>query len=190
MISYKSSEPRPPIMEGSPPRLRVPFADWDRPPWNRWSFQHVRELLPTAEVWRGEGTAAALASSPVDLDDLALDLVDGTRSNVGTFLDESYTDGFLVLHRGRVLFERYFNGMIARTLHLSQSMAKSVTAACAGVLVGERVLDPEALITRYLPELETTAYREAELRHVTFLLQHRCAPHFFWFLSVAMKTNF
>src|SRR5437763_1417260 len=32
--------------------------------------------------------------------------------------------------------------------------------------VGERVLDPQALITRYLPELETTAYREAELRHV------------------------
>jgi CubicO group peptidase (beta-lactamase class C family) len=153
-------------MRGSPPALRVPFADWDRPPWNRWSFQHVRELLPAAEVWRGDRPVAALSSAATDLGPVGFDLVDGSRSNVTAFLDESYTDGFLVLHRGRIVSELYFNGMTPRSLHLSQSMAKSVTAACAGVLIGRGVLDPDALITRYLPELEATAYREARLRHV------------------------
>jgi CubicO group peptidase (beta-lactamase class C family) len=166
MTSYKNSESPPPIMRGSPPALRVPFPDWDRPPWNRWSFQHVRELLPTAEVWRGSGSPSALASSPTELADIAFDLVNGSRANVRAFLDESHTDGFLILHGGHIRFERYSNGMTARTLHLSQSMAKSVAAACAGVLVGRRVLDPEALITHYLPELEATAYRDAQLRHV------------------------
>src|SRR5947209_18181279 len=107
-----------------------------------------------------------LPLSPTDLDDIGFDLVDGARCNVGAFLDESYTDGFLVLHGGRIICERYFNGMTARTLHLSQSMAKSVTGACAGVLAGKRVLDPDALVTHYLPELEATAYRGAKLRHV------------------------
>jgi hypothetical protein len=40
MPSYKNSEPRPAIMRGSPPEPRVPLEDWDRPPWNRWAFQH------------------------------------------------------------------------------------------------------------------------------------------------------
>ena len=45
-------------------------------------------------------------------------------------------------------------------------MAKSVTAAAAGCLVAQGLLDPDALITYYLPELEATAYRGARLRHV------------------------
>ena len=166
MTSYKNSETSPPIMLGSPPAERVPIADWDRPPWNRWSFQHVRELLPTAEVWRGSKPPSALASAPTDLDSVAFDLVDGGRSDVRSFLDDSYTDGFLIFHRGKIVSESYFNGMTARTLHLSQSMSKSVTAAAAGVLVGQGALDPQAPIVSYLPELARTAYRDAKLQHV------------------------
>jgi hypothetical protein len=68
MTSYKNSEPRLPIMRGSPPALRVPLMDWDRPPWNRWSFQHVREILPTAEVRRGSGAQSVFPQVPQDLD--------------------------------------------------------------------------------------------------------------------------
>jgi CubicO group peptidase (beta-lactamase class C family) len=166
MMSYKNSEPRPPIMRGSPPDLRVPFADWDRPPWNRWAFQHVREILPTAEVWRGNGPSSLLPQTPQDLGGIEFALSDGTRTTLETFLDDSYTDGFLVLHRGRIVSERYFNGMTERRLHLSQSMAKSVTAAAAGCLVSEGVLDPAKLVTHYLPELSATAYHGASLQQV------------------------
>ena len=55
MASYRNSDPRLPLMQGSPPSLIAPRGDWDRAPWNRWAFQHVREILPTAEVWRGRG---------------------------------------------------------------------------------------------------------------------------------------
>jgi CubicO group peptidase (beta-lactamase class C family) len=56
--------------------------------------------------------------------------------------------------------------MDGRTLHLSQSVAKSVTAAAAGVLVGRGILDVTAKITDYIPELNDTAYRGATLQHV------------------------
>ena len=54
MTSYKNSDPVPPIMAGSPPpaAMRVPLIDWDRAPWNRWAFQHVAELVPTATIRR------------------------------------------------------------------------------------------------------------------------------------------
>jgi len=52
MTSYKNSEPTPPIMLGSstPKEWRVPLIDWDRPPWNRWAFQNIRQILPTANI--------------------------------------------------------------------------------------------------------------------------------------------
>ena len=166
MTSYKNSEPRPQIMRGSPPRLRVPYADWDRPPWNRWSFQHIREILPTAEVWRGTGPESVFPQVPQDLGGIGFRRLDGADTTLEAFLDDSYTDGLIVLHKGRILWERYFNGMTERTLHLSQSMAKSVTGAAAGCLTALGVLDPEAPVTHYLPELAATAYQGATLRQV------------------------
>ncbi len=166
MGSYRNSDPRPPIMEGSPPALVPPRMDWDRPPWNRWAFQHVRELLPTVEVWRGDGGVRALPRAECDLDGLAVPGVAGEPSTLADLLDETYTDGFLVLKDGAVVHERTFNGMSERTLHLSQSMAKSVTACVAGILVERGLLDPAAPVTGYLSELAGTAWKGATLRHV------------------------
>jgi CubicO group peptidase (beta-lactamase class C family) len=146
--------------------MRLPLMDWDRPPWNRWAFQHVREIMPTAEVWRGSGPESALPQVPQDLGGITFKRGNGHESTIEAFLDDSYTDGFLVLHRGRIIWERYFNGMSERTLHLSQSVAKSVTGAAAGCLVAQGMLDPRAQITHYLPELAATAYQGATLQQV------------------------
>ncbi len=164
MPSYKSSEPRVPVMQGSPPALIPPKMDWDRPPWNRWAFQNVRQILPTAEVWRGWGGVRILPRDDRDIDKIAVQSAEGGTTSLAGLLDETYTDGFIVVRNGAIQFERYFNGMDGRTLHLSQSVAKSVTAAAAGVLVGRGVLDVNAKITDYLPELNDTAYRNATLQ--------------------------
>lgn len=166
MSSYRNSEPRPAIMQGSPPALIPPRMDWDRPPWNRWAFQNVRQILPTAEVWRGDGPVRALPRAERDLDGLEVSSVMGGRTSLAGLLDETYTDGFIVLHNGAIVYERYFNGMEPRTLHLSQSVAKSVTATAVGALAGKGLFDVNALVTYYLPELNDTAYRGALVQHV------------------------
>lgn len=153
-------------MQGSPPALIPPRIDWDRPPWNRWTFQHIREILPTAEVWRGHGPVRDLPRRDRDLDGLAVAGVDGEATTLATLLDETYTDGFLVLKGGAIAYERYFNGMDERTLHLSQSVAKSFTGAIAGILVGRGLLDVTAPVTDYVPELSGTAWKGATLQQV------------------------
>jgi CubicO group peptidase (beta-lactamase class C family) len=166
MSSYRNSEPQLPIMRGSPPALVPPRAEWDRPPWNRWAFQHVREILPTAEVWRGAGPVRQLPRAERDLDALPVASAAGEPSTLLALLDETYTDGFLVLKDGAIAYERYFNGMTERTLHLSQSVAKSFAAGVAGILVERGVLDVAAQVTDYLPDLADTAYRGATLQQV------------------------
>jgi len=149
-----------------PSAPQVPRSDWDRAPWNRWSFQHIRDILPTAVVSRGAGPVHELPQRLDPLDDLPVRGISGEATTLTGFLDKTYTDGFLVLKDGAIAFERYFNGMTDETLHLSQSVAKSFIGALAGILAGRGEIDVASPLTRYLPELGTTAYRDATLRHV------------------------
>jgi CubicO group peptidase (beta-lactamase class C family) len=140
--------------------------DWDRPPHNRWSFQHIREILPTVEVWRGRGPVRELARREIDLGSLAVASADGASSTLSALLDETYTDGFLVIKDGAIVFERYLNGMTERSLHLSQSVSKSFTGMLAGILIGKGLLNVSAPITDYLPELRQTGWKDASLQQV------------------------
>ncbi|CAN7670406.1 serine hydrolase domain-containing protein [Mesorhizobium caraganae] len=166
MDSYRNSDPRPPIMQGSPPQMVPPKLDWDRPPWNRWAFQHIREFLPTIEVWRGTGHRHRFERAETDLDALPVEDSEGRATTLAGLLDETYADGFLVLKNGKIAYERYFNGMGERTLHLSQSMAKSVTGTVFGILVGRGLIDPAKPVTAYLPELGETGWAGASVQHV------------------------
>lgn len=166
MSSYRNTDPIPPIMEGSPPppEWRVPRADWDRPPWNRWSFQNIRKILPTEKIGCGNSPTPWIVEER-DLTKVAFDAFDGTPSTVSDVLNE-YIDGFLVAKGGVILHESYHNGMTRQTQHLSQSVAKSVVSTVAGVLIAKGHLDTTELITTYLPELESTAWRGATVQHV------------------------
>jgi CubicO group peptidase (beta-lactamase class C family) len=88
------------------------------------------------------------------------------NTTLATVLEQTYTDGFLVLKGGAVVYERYFSGMTAGAIHLSQSVAKSVTGVVAGIMIGRGQLDPAALVTTYLPELAQTAWRGTTLQQV------------------------
>ena len=46
-----------------PAEAQVTLANWQEPPFNRWAFQHVRELIPTARISRGAGPARHAAAS-------------------------------------------------------------------------------------------------------------------------------
>ena len=84
------------LMHGSPPppeRL-VTVHSWQEGPNNRWAFQHVSELVPTAVLERGDGPALPLHPDHRDLDELPL----GSDSRtLLSFLQATATDGFILL---------------------------------------------------------------------------------------------
>lgn len=142
------------LMAGSPPTSGslVTLANWQEPPYLRWAYLHVRELIPTAAISRGDGPVTLLPRAERDLDDLEF-RIRGERHTVGQMLDRTVTDGFLVLHKDRILVERYGGAMTEATPHLLQSVSKSMTSALAGALVGAGRLDPDGLVTDYVDEL-------------------------------------
>lgn len=166
MKSYRNSDVSPPIMQHSPvsPEWRVPPAEWDQPPWNRWTFQNVRQILPTTNVKTGEGPEQSLASDLQDLSSVSFKSTDGSRITVPEMLEETYTDGFLVYMDGRIIHESYYNGMTAQTLHLAQSVSKSIVATVTGIMIGQGLLNPSELLSTYLPELKDTGWAGASLQ--------------------------
>ncbi len=145
---------------------RIPKEHWDRAPWNRWTFQNIRQILPTAEVWRGNGRTWELPVGQIDLDNIEFSTADLPSVRINDWLDSSYTDGIIVLHKGDNVFERYMNGMTERTLHLSQSMAKSIVGSVAGILMGRGILKSDEYITTYLTELKNTGWKGATVQQV------------------------
>lgn len=150
------------LMLGSPPESSqlVTNASWQEGPKNRWAFQHVSELVPSAVVSRGTGPVLSLALALEDLSVISLDGVE-CGSTVEAFLRETYTDGFLVLRGGEILCEQYFNGMQPTSRHLLMSISKSLCGVVAGGLVESGLVDLGATVSAYIPELWESAYGEA-----------------------------
>lgn len=144
----------------------ITLANWQSPPFNRWSFQHVRQFVPCARIDRGDGPVFDLPADPRNLDGVRVQLQNGARTTLAAFLKSTYTDGFIVLSHGRIAAERYDNGMTSRTPHLLESVSKSLCGALAGVLAGEGALDPGTSVAAYLPELEGTSFDGATVRHL------------------------
>src|SRR5215469_11852840 len=165
------------LMPGVPPfpsGSLVTLANWQDPPFNRWAFQHVRELIPTARISRGSGRPLRLPRAERDLNSLVFR--SGARElTVGEMLAETYTDGFLVLHRGKIVTEQYFNGMAPDTPHLLMSVSKSVVSSVAGILAVRGQLDVSAHVEKIVPELAGTSFEGATVQH---LLDMRAGTHF------------
>jgi CubicO group peptidase (beta-lactamase class C family) len=165
------------LMSGVPPFAapsQVTLANWQDPPFSRWAFQHIRELIPTVRISRGQGRPLRLPRAEQDISGLIFRSA-GRDLTVAEMLAETFTDGFLVLHRGAIVFEQYFNGMAPDTPHLLMSVSKSVVAAVAGILIDRGLLDVSAPVEKIVPELAGTSFEGATVQH---LLDMRAGTHF------------
>jgi CubicO group peptidase (beta-lactamase class C family) len=166
------------LMTGAPPppdRL-VTLANWQDAPFNRWGFTHIQDLMPTARIARGAGPVSELEpGDPADLERVVFASADGQRRTVAETVDSTFTDGFLVLHHGRVVAERYGSGLTPDTRHLLMSVSKSLTSALAGALIGDGRLAVGDLVTDHVSELRGTSFDGCTVQH---LLDMRAGTRF------------
>jgi CubicO group peptidase (beta-lactamase class C family) len=143
----------------------VTLANWRTAPYSKWAFQHVREIVPSADIPNAPGDVWELVSEPKNLSSIRFDH-GGKQYGIDKFLDETDTDGLVILHRGNVILEHYENGMTSNTPHILMSVSKSITAIVAGILIEQGKLDPEQAVVSIIPELKDSVYSDATVRHV------------------------
>lgn len=146
----------------------VDANNWKSPENLRWSFQHMADFLPTAVISRGEAPVAQLPEAHRDLDSVMIlpSIPGGVPVSVGSVMATTETDGWMLMHRGAVLTEQYFGEMTPASPHLLMSMSKSLIGAVAGALCDSGVLDADAQLTDYLPELAEAGYAGATVRQL------------------------
>lgn len=158
------------MMQGfpPPPDKTIRFIDGSslKFPNTRWAFSHIRELVPTANVSRGEGPVVPLPRAERDLGGVTLTTLDGKTVTVNDALQLTYTDGIVVLHKGKIVYEKYFGEGSAQRPHIAFSVTKSFVGTLAAMLAAKGKLDPAAPVTKYVPELKDTAYGDATVREV------------------------
>ncbi len=159
-------------MTGSPPAPDkvIRFADGSgyKFPQFRWSFSNYRQLVPTTNVSRGTGAPSPLPRTERnDLDAVAFTPLGKTEPMTwGQAFGANYTDGVVVLHKGRIVYERYAGVLKPEGQHIAMSVTKSFFGLIGQMLVAEGKLDEKATVAQYVPELKDSAFGDATIRQV------------------------
>lgn len=161
------------IMQGFPPPADkvVNLANSQQFPYIRWAFSHVRSITPTKVVPAAREGQYRFPEA-IDAHIGAVRFVPMGANQPMTvedaFVRKVYGDAMLVLHKGRIVYEKTFNRAYDPDdgTHLLMSVTKSFTGTLAAQLIHEGVIDAAKPVVHYLPELKNSAWGDATVRQV------------------------
>lgn len=134
----------------------------------RYSVCHMRQFMPTTEVTSAQNERYRFK---VKLDN-GIDKVTFLPSNSEqpisweASLEKNYTDGILILHKGKIIYEKYFGELKPDGLHAAMSVSKTFTGTLGALLVEEGLLDENKAGADYIPELSNSAFGDATIREI------------------------
>ena len=93
--------------------------------------------------------------------------LDGEEHNLIEGLEYFSTDGLIILHKDKILYENYWNGNDRNSKHISWSVAKSFLSALIGIAIDEGLIDSiEDPATKYLPDFKDTGYEGIKIKNI------------------------
>ena len=128
--------------------------NWRTTPYSKWSFHHVREIVPSAEIKNNNQVILPLSENIKTFANL----------NISKIMDETETDAIVITKDNDILFEKYNNKMTKSSPHILFSVSKSILGLLVGSLVESKELKEDDLVIKYIPELDGTAYSDATIR--------------------------
>jgi hypothetical protein len=153
-----------------PPDRVIRFADGSHYafPQLRWSFSNYRRLVSTGNVSRGLAAPVPLPRAERDdLDAVSFQVLgSGQTMTWGQAFHANYSDGVVVLHKGRIVYERYFGALKPEGQHIAMSVTKSFFGTIGAMLVADGTLDANAPASKYVPELQGSAFGDATVRQL------------------------
>lgn len=134
----------------------------------RLSLQSAEVFMPTWQMAPATD-AQAVAAKPRPIDDFpAIDPLDGRRRDLGFLLDSRlYADGLVVLRNGRVVAERYRNGLTPEQPRLLLAATRPWLNLLGAISVSQGKLAADKSVSRYLPKLSgSTGLRKMSIQRL------------------------
>lgn len=121
-------------------------------------------LFPHETIRHAGAQVSALPHAAwVDLDAIVVSQQDGRDKTIRDWRKDTATDGLLVMHRGQVVYEHY-STMLPWQRHATWSVSKSLVGVIATDLIQAGMLDGNAPVAHYLPELRDSAWADATVQ--------------------------
>lgn len=143
---------------GDPPHPVAPaeILTWN-PEQRLKGFRSYAEIFPTREI-TAQGPVYPLPEAIEDFSGLRYSL-EGNTYGLEDYLQRARVAGVIVVHKGKVRYERYQHGSNPATLWISYSIAKSVVSMLYGAAIADGYIrDVNDPLTNYLPRLAGGAY--------------------------------
>ncbi len=92
---------------------------------------------------------------------------EGEQLNLIEGLDHFHTDGLIILHDGKMLFEKYWNGNTKDSKHIAFSISKSYLSALFGIAIEEGLIKSiDDSVSIYLDDFEGTGYEDVKIKNL------------------------
>jgi len=144
-------------------RADIDLGNWRERPYSTWSFQHVAEFVPSAQI-----AGARIEEAPTlplgHFADIRVSNVAGESRRLPDFLTETNSDALVVMRGGEVIAEWYASHVDPARPHIVFSISKSFTGLLAGVLEAEGKLSFDQMVTDFIPDAAGSAYDELKVR--------------------------
>jgi CubicO group peptidase (beta-lactamase class C family) len=129
------------------------------------NFRALAAIFPCRVVRRSDKPHRFASAKPLRLPSVYR--YESERRSLAALLGATETVGLLVLHRGRIAYEKYWLGVTASTQWSLFSITKSWLSALIGIAIAERAIGSvDEQVTQYVPRLAGSAYDGATIKHV------------------------
>jgi CubicO group peptidase (beta-lactamase class C family) len=146
------------LMQGfpPPPDKQVTRANaLQTPPFNRWSYLHMRMIYPSAPIAAADKAIAIDKTIDWQIDKVKVkEPGNGSMTDMATFMQKTYTDALVVIRGNNIVYEKFFNGMHPNQPHQMMSVTKSFGGLLGLMSVEEGKLKESDPVTKYVPELK------------------------------------
>lgn len=133
----------------------------------RESVCDMRMFFPTKGVKPAEYNRYEFKEKHDDaIANIMFETLNGELISFEESLDLAKADGIIVLHKGKIVFERYYGFLEPDGTHAVMSVSKTLTGTLGAVLVAEGVLDETKTASYYVPELSGSAFGNATIREL------------------------
>lgn len=144
--------------------MKITRENWLLPENIRWGLRNAREIVPTSTIPNALVASPLFSGTPIQDRELAIKTPDGQNFGMAQYLAENHVDGLLVMHEGKIIYERYLNGMRPRDVHSWASMSKSMVGLIAVQLAQQGRIDLDAPLAAYVPELRDSPFGQASVQ--------------------------
>ena len=162
-IAGQTVSPQPTITPESP-RAHVTIQNWDKGgALSHWVYTHVPEVFQSAVIRRGGGIVDLPVQLQPEIGALKLIKPGQPEQTLDQFVNNGAVDGVIVLHSGRIVYEKYPT-IQPDDLHIMMSVTKAVVLTALAILEDQGIIDVSKPVENYLPELKGSDWAGTPLR--------------------------